>query len=238
MPKSRKKSISNKSSEINDYIKNKSKKNDSDNEEIASSKDIELLKVLDSFYYNKKTAKRFVKLIRKETTKKISRRVFDWFVTNYCKKKTIVYNAPLPNDSNSSTPFNVYNSYKEHLKAYTKNNFDPFNRSQTFSYTYNNNSDNVKTSIGQLNFFKWIIYYKVDKYIANNYAKIVKDMKKSTENQQKINDELYKIYSESSKKSGDRTDKQKKYRKPRQKLSKSNVGEVTSCNIDMEFTFE
>ena len=49
---------------------------------------------------------------------KLSIRVIDWFVTNYSKKKNIIY--PIIQKNNMITYFNVYLDYKSQLKGYKK----------------------------------------------------------------------------------------------------------------------
>ena len=98
----------------------------------------------------------------------ISLRVIDWFVTNYCKKKNIFW-------IENNTRFVVYLSYKLQLKAYSKKYFDPFCRRERMYFYYKNNNY-IETTVGQLNFFKWIIEHNIINYIKNNYDNIEKDM--------------------------------------------------------------
>ena len=77
--------------------------------------------------------------------------------------------------------FYVHTEYKNQLNGYSKIYFDPFCRKRKISYHYTNNNENVDitfmTSIGQLNFFKWAIQYKIITYVLNNLNKIEDDMK-------------------------------------------------------------
>jgi hypothetical protein len=61
------------------------------------------------------------------------------------------------------------------LKAYGKDRFDPFCRSDRILVPYNDGTS-VETTIGQLLFFKWAIENKVIDYVMNNYTIIEKDM--------------------------------------------------------------
>ena len=61
------------------------------------------------------------------------------------------------------------------MKAYSKKRFDPFCRWERISIPYKNNN-NVETTIGQLNFFKWALENKVIDYIESNYESIEVDM--------------------------------------------------------------
>lgn len=139
--------------------------------------------------------------------KKISLRLIDWFVTNYCKK----YKIQIQNknsDTNKIEYVNIYESYKSNLKAFSKQIFDPFRRKNRVFVYYNinscstginnyykihivdyNNLDNNKnnykyidTTIGQLNFFKWIIENNIYQYISNKRNDIENDMIKSQKN--------------------------------------------------------
>ena len=85
-----------------------------------------------------------------------------------CKKNFTVY--PL-----GEKRFNVFYDYKLKLKAYSKKRFDPFCRWERISIPYKNNN-NVETTIGQLNFFKWALENKVIDYIESNYESIEVDM--------------------------------------------------------------
>ena len=78
-------------------------------------------------------------------------------------------------NNNKVEYINIYDSYKSNLKAFSKQIFDPFrrknqiilifekNKNNKFKINFKNtlhnnkNSNYIKTTIGQLNFFKWII---------------------------------------------------------------------------------
>ena len=71
--------------------------------------------------------------------------------------------------------FVVYLNYKLQLKAYSKKYFDPFCRRERIFFHYKN-EDYLETTVGQLNFFKWIIEHNIINYIKNNYEDIESDM--------------------------------------------------------------
>ena len=98
----------------------------------------------------------------------ISLRVIDWFVTNYSKKNKTVYTI---NNNN----FIVYLDYKSQLRAFTKKQFDPFCRRERMNFFFTDNKF-IKTTIGQLNFFKWAFENGVIEYINNNLSLIEEDM--------------------------------------------------------------
>lgn len=101
----------------------------------------------------------------------ISLRIIDWFVTNYCKKYNIFW-------VEDNSRFVVYLNYKLQLKAYSKKFFDPFCRRDRI-YFYYKDDTYLETTVGQLNFFKWIIEHNIINYIKNNYADIEFDMQDS-----------------------------------------------------------
>ena len=98
----------------------------------------------------------------------VSLRIIDWFVTNYCKK----YNIYWVEDNQR---FVVYLNYKLQLKAYSKKFFDPFCRRDRILFYYKDDTF-LETTVGQLNFFKWIIEHNIINYIKNNYDDIEYDM--------------------------------------------------------------
>lgn len=111
-------------------------------------------------------------------TAHISLRILDYFVTNYAKKKKIIYLL-------NGEPFNVFLNYKAQLKAYSKKQFDPFCRkmrkvdgkqiNESIEFEYDN-SKSIETTVGQLNFFKWAIENGVLAYIVDHLTDIVEDM--------------------------------------------------------------
>ena len=125
-----------------------------------------LMNKIEIYFDNEHNKNILIRILNNEFN--ISLRVIDWFVTNYCKKNNIYW---IENNSR----FVVYLSYKLQLKAYSKKYFDPFCRRDRI-YFYYKNSDYIETTVGQLNFFKWIIEHNIINYIKNNYEDIEKDM--------------------------------------------------------------
>lgn len=127
-----------------------------------------------AFYNRDGNLHTMLKVVAGET--RVSLRIVDWFVTNYAKKFYTVYNIPAdPSTSALDRRFKVYTDYKLKLKAYSKKRFDPFCRWDRISIPYTARSS-VQTTIGQLNFFKWIIDNKVISHIEENYEEIENDM--------------------------------------------------------------
>lgn len=105
-------------------------------------------------------------------TSKISLRVLDWFVTNYCKKNNII----LTNKMGSNII--VHMDYKNQLKAYAKIYFDPFCRRDRINFIYGKGNE-LLTTVGQLNFFRWAIENNIIEYTVSNMEIIEKDMNAS-----------------------------------------------------------
>lgn len=104
-----------------------------------------------------------------QSKNKISLRLIDWVVTKYTK-----FNLTLLHD-NKNELFNVYISYKSQLKVYTKKFFDPFKRGLLITYKFNNGKE-IKTTVGQLMFFKWIYENNIYTFIENNRENLINKM--------------------------------------------------------------
>lgn len=125
-----------------------------------------LLENLMKFYNKNNNIDKILPIINGES--KISLRLIDWFVTNYSKKHFTIIKT-------QDTRFKVYLDYKLKLKAYSKKRFDPFCRWDRITIPYDD--DNLmETTIGQLNFFRWIIENNILSYIEKNIEDINKDM--------------------------------------------------------------
>lgn len=114
----------------------------------------------------------------------LSLRLLDWLVTNYAKKYNITY--PIVKN-NETVYFNIYLDYKNQLKAYSKKFFDPFCRQKrlvinTINFKWKEYIDEavaeneIITTVGQLNFFRWFIDNKIMDYALSNIRFIDADM--------------------------------------------------------------
>jgi hypothetical protein len=142
------------------------------------------------FYEKNDNLDKILKIINGNS--KISLRLIDWFSTNYSKKNYIVYT--LRNNENKAYRFKVYIDYKLKLKAYSKKRFDPFCRWDRINIPYKNDTF-IQTTIGQLNFFRWVLENKIIDYIEKHYDEINNDMIKrnsSTKNKKKKNNKIKK----------------------------------------------
>lgn len=101
----------------------------------------------------------------------ISLRTIDWFITNYSKKYNIIL-------SNNDNRFVVFLDYKSQLKAYSKKYFDPFCRRDRIEFNVYD-KDKIETTVGQLNFFRWIIQNNILEHLNKNLQTIELDMHNS-----------------------------------------------------------
>tara|TARA_B110000967_G_C18879807_1_gene560379 strand:- start:298 stop:972 length:675 start_codon:yes stop_codon:yes gene_type:complete len=184
----------------------------------------------------------------------ISLRIIDWFVTNYSKKHNISYlintatkeivDKKEPYDPLLCKEFVVYLNYKLQLKAYSKDQFDPFCRKsridfyydttnvknyviknvpdseETIDYLDRNTGSYFTTTSGQLNFFRWIIKNNIVDYITTNVKNIEEDM-----------NFCYKKQYKKSKKNC------KTQRKKRHELSVSGSKSLSKSNVKIILTF-
>lgn len=163
------------------------------NDTIISSKKDLLMKSLIHFFSNKNNLNMVIPIITGKS--KISLRILDWFVTNYSKKNNIHYEV-VDNITKSRKKsdkeikmknFIVYLDYKSQLKAYSKKQFDPFCRRERISFFDHDNNELI-TTVGQLNFFRWSIENDIINYINENYDVIENDMNNSLRNLYKKNE--------------------------------------------------
>lgn len=103
----------------------------------------------------------------------VSLRLVDWLITNYSKSKNVVYYV-------KGVPFNVHQSYKNMLKAYSKRLFDPFRRHGRIVLEHEGNR--LETTVAQLSFFRWAIENDVLKYANENRDAIKRNMDLHTKN--------------------------------------------------------
>lgn len=136
---------------------------------IIDSKDL-LMISLSKFYSVKNNINRIIPLIEQKSD--ISLRLVDWFVTNYSKKN----NTVITKEKNGNIMhFNVYLSYRNQLKAYSKEKFDPFRRNEHIVFFYDVDKS-IETTHGQLNFFRWVIQNEILEHIQEKFTQIESDM--------------------------------------------------------------
>ena len=186
---------------------------------ISSKKDL-LMESLINFFSIKENLDRIKPIINgNDETKnkpKMSLRILDWFVTNFSKKNNISYHVKL---NNKSKNFIVYLDYKAQLKAYSKKQFDPFCRRERILF-FDHNGNEIVTTVGQLNFFRWSLENNILDFIIDNFKIIEEDMNVSLRN-------LYK------KKNGE-----EKTRRKRTELSISATKTVNKHDVSIIVQFD
>lgn len=130
--------------------------------DIVRSKEDLVLQRLSVFYGNEETMSRVRNIVTANSN--ISLRLLDWLVTNYAKKHNITYLTK------SGRDVNIYLRYKANLRAYSKKMFDPFCRWKKIKFL------GIDTTVGQLNFFHWVIEDEVLDYLEANLEDVQKDM--------------------------------------------------------------
>lgn len=102
----------------------------------------------------------------------ISLRLLDWLVTNYAKNRNVCYPV-------GGKEFNLFLSYKAHLKAFSKRAFDPFaRRNRIVVHVHPLDPDQIplQTTVAQLNFFRWCFMHGVLEYALCHEESLNRDM--------------------------------------------------------------
>lgn len=124
---------------------------------------------LREFFNDDANMSTMLKIIHNEL---MSLRTLDWFVSNYSKKKNIMFTT------NSGRLFNVFMEYKSQLKSYSKRMFDPFNRGDRIVFKDHDGGE-IFTTCGQLNFFRWVIKNDIVNECLRNIKEVEEDMTQS-----------------------------------------------------------
>jgi len=183
-----------------------------------------LMTSLSKFYLDEKNINILIPIVN--GLSKISLRVLDWFVTNFCKKHNTVIHYQ---KDGKAQKLIVHLDYKNQLKAYSKKQFDPFCRRERINFIYGKGNE-LLTTVGQLNFFRWAIEHHVLDYINDNLEVIEADMNNSL----KIEGSNGKIVEETTQ---EKKDKQDKKRKKRHELSISASKSVSKHNVKITVEF-
>ena len=126
---------------------------------IMNESDI-LLTSIDHFYETPENRATLLQILNK--TRGISLRNLEWFITNYSKKTNLSYKT------RDGKYFSVHCQYKSTLDGYSKKLFDPFCRSQKITYNIPGTSDEINTTVAQLNFIRWCIKNNIIEYIQDH----------------------------------------------------------------------
>ena len=119
-----------------------------------------LLTSIDTFYNNPENRATLLEILNK--TGGISLRNLEWFITNYSKKNNLSYKTT------DGKIFSVHCAYKSSLDGYSKKLLDPFCRSSKISYTIPGTSNEIHTTVAQLNFIRWCIKNNIIEYIHDH----------------------------------------------------------------------
>ena len=91
-------------------------------------------------------------------------RLLDWFVVVYSRRHPVYING-----------YHIYELYKNALKSYGKQYFDPFCRVHKIIIK-TPKEDLIQTSISQLNFIRWAIDNQILAHIEKNIQTYIKEM--------------------------------------------------------------
>ena len=149
---------------------------------INAKQDLLMKSLSNYFKTNKKNLKKMIKIIQGESN--ISLRIIDWFITNYSKKKNIIFKKQRKTKEKDIILFNVHHNYKTQLKSFSKKQFDPFRRNMRIDFEYDN-GETIETTVAQLNFFRWAFKNEIIDYIQKNYKTIEKDMLENLKKKEK-----------------------------------------------------
>jgi hypothetical protein len=151
-----------------------------------TSKDL-LLSSINCFYKGNEKYKLILKDII-EGKHELSLRMIDWLVTRYAKNNNIIYwindvddkiyhNLPDNYSSEKYKKITLYLDYRAQLKSFKKFNFDAFRRHERITFNITEKEE-IETTVGQLNFFKWAFNNKIITYAIENQKKIYENMSK------------------------------------------------------------
>jgi hypothetical protein len=157
-----------------------------DNSNGNTSKEL-LLSSINSFYKGNEKYKLILKDII-DGKHELSLRMIDWLVTRYAKNNNIIYwineiddkiyhNLPENYSSEKFKKITLYLDYRAQLKSFKKFNFDAFRRHERIMFNITE-TEEIETTIGQLNFFKWAFNNKIIIYAIENQKKIYENMSK------------------------------------------------------------
>lgn len=120
-----------------------------------------LLNHIDAFYKVPEHRETLVDILNKSGG--ISLRNLEWFITNYSKKNGLSIHKTV-----DGKLMNVHCAYKSTLDGYSKKLFDPFCRCDKIVYQIPDTSDEIHTTVAQLNFIKWCIKNGIISYIKEH----------------------------------------------------------------------
>lgn len=115
-------------------------------------------------------------------TSPVSLRLLDGFVTHYARTHNVIYwiddargvihETVTPATAARLRKFHLYFEYRAQLKSYTKMYFDPFRRHDRITFVLG--AESIETTVGQLNFFRWVFQNRILDYIQAHMSAIEK----------------------------------------------------------------
>lgn len=123
-----------------------------------------LLSSINNFYTVPENRATLIELLNKSGG--ISLRNLEWFITNYSKKHNLSY------ETNDGRIFSVHCAYKSSLDGYSKKLFDPFCRADKIVYNVPGTTDEIHTTVAQLNFIRWCIRNRIVDYIRVHHDRL------------------------------------------------------------------
>ena len=141
---------------------------------VTNNKQDMLMTTLTNFYRNPDNIAIFLPIVQGRS--RISLRLIDWMTTNYSKAHNVIYPVEyVVNGQTRVNQFLVHTNYKSQLRAYSKRLFDPFQRGENIIFEFEKGKC-VRSTVGQLNFFRWVITNKILQYMLENLEAIELDM--------------------------------------------------------------
>ena len=108
--------------------------------------------------------------------KSLSLRLLDWTCTNYSKSKGVKYVVEHEESGEKEVVY-LHSLYKTYLKIFKRRLFDVFRRKKLIYFFLGKRL--CSTTVGQLNYFKWAVRYKVPEYTQAHRGEIEKHMNES-----------------------------------------------------------
>lgn len=137
-----------------------------------------LMTTLINFYRSPENLAVFLPIVQGRS--QVSLRLIDWMTTSYSKAYNVRYAVEYRISGQARvTQFLMHASYKSQLKAYSKRLFDPFQRGENINFEYEKGKT-VRSTVGQLNFFRWVITNNILQYMLDNLEAIEADMYTAT----------------------------------------------------------
>lgn len=106
--------------------------------------------------------------------KRASCRLIEHFVTKYAQDRPIIVSNI---ETGGKQKVSLYDSYRLHLDAFNKKYFDPTARGDKIQYDSPFEKRHLITTLGQLNFFKWLICYQIIDQLEKHKEKVKCDSK-------------------------------------------------------------